>query len=216
MFPSEFWAAIVGAVVGGIISFLIQLFNIAKAAKERKEARDEQRKAVGFSLLHKFVKIHSNIELYRRYIEDAFARINGTMGEPWQTYQPSANHASYIEFSSEEMGLLFSLKNDDLFNDILPYDGVHNSTIDIFKKIDEGKQNLVQMLPAEMEGLVGKIELSEVEARFVRPRVADLNHLLLQARAWSEKEAKISGALLIGLQSLLEEKLGIGAKITPV
>jgi hypothetical protein len=136
---NEFWAAVGGAIVGGIIAFVIQLVVLRAAARQREKEAAERKKALGFSLFVKMMKIHSHLHLLHEHLEEPFERDKEGGGgrEPWQIVLPLANNPMHVHFSSDEMAMLLSLKNDDLFNDVISMDEIHNSTIDLFDTFKE-------------------------------------------------------------------------------
>lgn len=138
-------------MVGGLIAFGIQLVALRAAAKQRAEEAAERRKALGHALLVKMLKIHSHLHGFNEHLEETFAKAEkaGFDGEPWQIVRPIANHPPTVHFSTDEMVMLLSLKNDDVFNDVLSMDGVHNSTIALFQTFAECRRSLTSLLPAE-------------------------------------------------------------------
>jgi hypothetical protein len=129
---TEFWSAIIGAIVGGLIAYIVQV----KALREGRRLRDEDHKRVqqaqGNALLFKMIRIHSDLHGIHRHIEGCFeqAEQKGLTGDPWQFVLPLANPPGPIHFSSEEMGMLLALKTDDVFNLVVKMDTVHNSLSD--------------------------------------------------------------------------------------
>lgn len=129
---SEFWSAIAGAVVGGLIAFWIQNKALVEARNERSIERLQAEKALAYSLLFKVIKIYSNLEHIRRHVDT-----QRTLHE--ETTRPSgyllalANLPSAIEFSADEMSMLLSIQNDEIFNSILSLDSIHNSIMPVWE-----------------------------------------------------------------------------------
>lgn len=213
---TEFWAAIVGASVGGVIAFAIQLIVLIAAAKQRRKENDERTQALGYSLLFKMIKIHSNVHGFGRHLEESFADAveGGTEREPWQIYRPLANAPSPVHFSTDEMAMLLSLKDDDLFNELFSQDSVHNGTLEIFQTLDSRRQALTDGLPATMEGATGETVLTQEQLLVVGPKMVEVNLLIESAREWCKKEEKISRKLLIRLHSTLKDKVGLTNKLS--
>src|SRR5690606_18533838 len=106
-----------------------------------------------------------------------------------------------------------SLKVDNLFNDVAAIDEVHNSTIELFRLYARKRGDLLANLPAEMDGLVGKMRLPVDEARKVLPKMVELNQLIIDLRPRCETRAALSERVLFTLQDVLRRKVGITAKL---
>ncbi len=212
---NEFWSAIGGAVVGGLIAFGIQLVALRAAAKQRAEEAAERRKALGHALLFKMLKIHSNLHGFNEHLQETFAKAEkaGFGGEPWQIVRPIANHPATVHFSTDEMAMLLSLKNDDVFNDVLSMDGVHNSTIALFQTFAECRHSLTSLLPAEMEGIVGTTEITQEQMQFLRPKMAEVNDLIISMRQRCELDTRDAWSVLTRLQAVLKDKVGLKIEI---
>ncbi len=212
----NFWSAIAGAVVGGLIAFGIQLITLRAAATQRKEEAAERRSGIAHSLLFKMVKIHSNLSGYKGHIAESKdrAKKEGHDGDLWQFVLPIANPPEKVHFTPDEMALLLSLKNDDLFNVMMSMDAVHNSSIDAFNSFSASRRQLTAMLPASMEGDVGTTVLSGDDALFVKPKIAELNSLLEQIVGRCDNDEKEALRALLRLGGELSEKLGVNYRLS--
>ena len=141
---TEFWSAIFGAVVGGSIAYMIQLKALREGRKQRDEEHKRLQQALGNALLFKMIRVHSNFYDVHKYIEGCFAEAarREHKGEPWQFVTPLANPPDPVYFSSEEMGMVLGLKNDDVFNLVLQMDVIHNSLIDIVRVLNTERRAL--------------------------------------------------------------------------
>lgn len=213
----EFWAAIAGAFVGGIIAFGIQMVVMDAAARQRKKEKEERQQALGYSLFFKMVRIYSNIHNFGQHLEELFAaaKKDGFEGEPWQIYKPLANAPAPVHFSTDEMTMLLSLKDDDLFNELIPLDQVHNATLDIFHTLDARRQALTDMLPTtSMDGAKGEAALTEDQVMLIRPKMVEVNMLVVDVIGWCEKDGQNARELLTRLHTLLKEKVGLTNKLS--
>lgn len=212
---NEFWSAIGGAVVGGLIAFAIQLVALRAAAKQRAEEAAERRKALGHALLFKMLKIYSHLHQFNEHLEETFAKAEkaGSEREPWEIVLPIANHPAAFHFSTDEMAMLLSLKNDDVFNDVLSMDEVHNSTIVLFQTFAERRLALTSLLSAEMEGMVGTTELTKEQWQFLRPKMVEVNDLIKSMRQRCELDARDAWSVLTRLHAVLKDKVGVRFEI---
>lgn len=72
---NEFWAAIAGAIVGGLIAFGIQVIALREARKERIRDAAEKQKALGHALIFKVIGIYSHLRQLNLHLQDAAARM---------------------------------------------------------------------------------------------------------------------------------------------
>lgn len=213
---TEFWSAILGAVVGGSIAYMIQM----KALREGRTQRDEDHKrlqqALGNALLFKMVRIYSNFYGLHRHFEDCFAEAarRGSTDEPWRFVLPLANPPDPVHFSSEEMGMLLALKNNDMFNLVLPMDVIHNSLVAAVKVLNTERAALTERLKTdEAEGAVLSSNLDRDQTLALRPRMINVNSLIEAIRANAKRNFEESDEALDRLQKVLRDKLGLAYKL---
>jgi len=208
---NEFWAAIAGALVGGVITFLIQKSDQWEKRRQRLADRSEARRALGYSLVFKMVKIYSNLTHLRSHLQEAFASAatRGIHGEPWQFVLALANSPERVNFSADEMSMLLSLKDDGLFNNLVSMDVIHNSTLDVFLTYRERRSDLLEKLPPHhMEGSIGSAALTGELLQAVRPRMIELNSMIADLRARYQADANQAGHTLQAFSAALNSKLG--------
>ena len=210
----EFWAAILGALVGALagggISALLQRWQ------HRREKRERDR-ATAQSLFFKVLRIHSDLEGYRQHVAKCDAEAEGKdLCRGWQSLMPIANGPGRIAFTPEEMALLLSLRDMDLFNRILSLDAVHGSTIDMFELYASRRQALLAMMPADMRGSIGTIALTEDDFRRVGPLVVEVQDIDAAIRDRAEKDAQEAEKALRGLNDALRPVLGYRLELEPV
>lgn len=217
---SEFWAAIVGAIVGsftaGGISYVLQRQTAVEAAQQRAEERELIRKSLGYSLLFKTIKIYSDFSVMRNYLSEAFnrAKASNPPQEAWQTLLPLANLTDPVHFSPEEMSMLLSLKDDDCFNAVMSLDAVHNAALQSFVTYRDMRRAFTNALPSDAEGVVGTIRLDREQLRHLRPKMIELNSLAQTMLTNISRESDEAAIALTKLRELLNERLGLKIKIS--
>lgn len=217
----DFWSgaagAVLGSVVGGAIGFVGQWITIRDVRKTRKEDRDTERKALGYSLLFKAMRIHSNIAQIDQYFKESAAQVNlqdPPQIEIWQYLVPLANLPEKIRFSPEEMGMLLSLKDNKLFNEIMVMDLVHNSQIEALSTYNAKYAELAgKTKPVAMVGPVGKLEFDGDAFMEVRPHMVAVNSLGSQIGMFAARDEKTFGEVLDRLALLLRDKLKLSIKL---
>ena len=212
----EFWSAIVGAIVGAVVGGLIAYMVQVKALHEGRKQRDEDHKrlwqALGNALLFKMMRLHSNFHGIQEHFEESFASAAQRKDrmEPWQFVLPLANPPDSVNFSSEEMGMLLSLKNDDVFNLVLSMDVIHNSLIDAVKVLNTERRALTERITAEeADGAVLSSNLDRDQMMALRPRMIEVNGLIDSIRDHAKRGFKESGAAMYSLHNLLRDELEI-------
>jgi len=212
---NEFWAAIAGAIVGGLISLAAQLLAFREARRLRGVDRRDAQQARGLSLLFKLMEITSNLDALANYVGEAFALTlpDGSKPEPWSALLPLANLPERVRFSTDEIALLLSLKNDPLFNGIVSFDVVYNGTVEVFETYGRRRLAATEALSAQMHGVIGVTQLSREQAAWLAPRAAELNQLATGIRARVTKDRTRARELVVELHKTLAEKLGLSFKI---
>jgi hypothetical protein len=207
---TEFVAAIVGAVVGGVIALLVQLIALSAAARERQQERLETQAALGRSVLYKMVSIHSNLFKLAAHIDEGYELARQQGREPWEAIMPILNVPDRVVFTPEEMSMLLAQRDDNLFNTLLSMDSIHNSTLAIFLRYAEYRENLGAQLSVDrMDGNVGSTLLTNEEHKRLRPRMVELNGILDSLRTRGRQDADEAFAALHALLKLLNSKLGL-------
>jgi len=216
-FDSEFWAAISGAILGGLIATGMQLLTLVMTAKQRAQTELTLRQGLARSLLFKVVKVFSDfkvlnnhaIECNQRAIEhkDAFS---------WKWFSPLANLPRPVIFTAEEMGTLLACKDNDLFNEVAALDDIHNGLIQSLELYRARRAALSDELPARMQGMVGTIEIDEATCHRIGPRVAELEQLTQELAYSFRQNADPSFSVAARLTAAFDRTYKLGISITPI
>lgn len=155
---TELWAglagAMLGAVMGGMISFTIQRRTLEHSKtmqeemiKENKTLQFEilkqnismkneeifkQEKVFSASLIFKISRIASEISQFNRLIENAYkyASEEGNPDQPWLGFQPMAAIGAPVGFTSDEASILINSVNKSTFYYVLRLDQLRNYIAD--------------------------------------------------------------------------------------
>lgn len=209
---TEFWAAVIGAIVGSLAGGGVTWFLQERQDKRRKLEQDQ---GLARSLFYKLMKIHSDLEGYRGHVAASvqFAQQNN-LPNGWQSLRPIGNGPKNIEFSPNEMSYLLSLGNFDLFNTVHSLDVVHSSTIDIFELYATRRMALTDKLPAEMNGLVGTTQFDAQQFPQFAPRSAELNKLVADIVGRVEQDAEESKQAMLDYNGAIKVTLGHSMVLT--
>jgi hypothetical protein len=191
---SAFGGTLLGSIISTTVAFVILKKNLSAAKAQRDSDRFENRKAQCYSLLFKMIRIQSTITTLEKAVADSLAEAEtaGLKGNLWQRISPMGNMPPRVKFTSEEMALLLSL-DFDLFNDIGPYDDIHNSLLDIFEVYGAKRRTLTEKFGAKMTGAVGSIELAQADKDWLAPRSFELEgvaQVIVDRTAHDSSESK--------------------------
>jgi hypothetical protein len=228
---TQFWAAIFGAFVGGGITFLIQLYLLRQARKQRTEDRDETAKlraadrlelqqGLAHALTFKLHKIHSNLHGMHGHFWGSLTegRAKDKAAEPWQVVVPLANPPSPIALSADEMGMLLSLKDDELFNGVMDLEAVHNSLIAAVHVFNNQRTALGERVAAvsQFDGEAG-YRISGVAPpetyMQLRPKMPDVNGLVEDILPMAKDALTDSRKTVQGVNALFRAKLKLTHKV---
>ena len=125
---TEFYAAIAGAIVGGLIAFIIQLITIRKASDERKEIVEDRKRTLATQLLLNIQESVSNITRIREVCVEAISNAKSLHPdqEPWRALLPVANLPSEIDFTLDQFEYLFVNADSKLFMEVRDIEKIHN------------------------------------------------------------------------------------------
>ncbi len=216
---SEFWAAIVGAVVGGLLALFAQWLAIRAERKQREVERFRNKQALAMSLLFKVRDMHGNYVQSRRSIEEQFADAEqrSMVGEPWRFFKPFSSNLTHFQFTPDEKVTLLELKNDRLLNETLLLEPRHFHYVESLSTLNRLIFELVEKtVPEHVEGDQGRVELTRDEYMKLRPRMLQVNSLIDELRAEASEDAEAFGKLMEELAKAYKDKLRLPFIITPL
>ena len=188
---SEFYAAIAGAVVGGIIAFVIQMFAIRQASSERKEGAKNLERTLATQILLNLQEATSNIRRIREMCVEAIAGAKALHfdQEPWRALLPVSNLPSEIQFNLDQFEYLFINADSELFMDVRDLEVIHNSAIKSFNKYCLKREELGKILPGQVTNMIAETLMSEASSGLAQVAIADLASLARAICSNSERDA---------------------------
>ena len=210
----EFWAAIVGAVVGGVFSVALQLIALRTSASDRRASELSVRQGHARSLLFKVIKIQSAFLILKRHADECRQKAM-EHGAPfgWSWLVALANLPRPIFFSSDEMGTLLACKDNDLFNDLAAFDDVHNGLAESLALYRTKRTALSEVLPAQMNGLVGTVTIEMSEFARLAPRIAELDQLAVDLVESFDRESDPDLKLSSRLSEAFNRSYNLGVSL---
>jgi hypothetical protein len=142
-----------GAAISAVVSYWLQRSSFAEARHQKEIDKREDRRTLGLNVLTKMIRIASTLELLKQSLDTAFARAkkDGITGRPWMIVMPLANFPGDVHFEPNELTEIMRL-DLNLFNDLGPFDDVHNTLIGIFQLYRADRNALTSTISAENEG----------------------------------------------------------------
>lgn len=222
---NEFWAAIAGAImgatVGGFISFGLQMQALSAARVQREKDMLDAQKTLARSFVIKLSKLYSHLAQLDHRMKTLFADIAAKpMPKPelWASVQPLVPLPDLIHFTNDELTLLLTLKLDDLFNGVVMLDEAHNSVIGLLDIFNRRKIELNNSLvPDEFSDMTAHIILTQEQLNSARPGMLEVNQLVEALRENVDRSAAESLSLLnrivTAFNEKLELKLAVSAKL---
>jgi hypothetical protein len=206
---SAIGGSIVGSVVGGAISYWLQNKNLAAIGAQRAEDRFEGRKALAYSLFIKMGKVFSNLNLVRKTMQQSYLDGKAAgLKEPWMYVKGFAASLSHVNFSTEEMALILSI-DAPLFNDMMPWDAIHNGVIDVFEFYGRRRAELLDRMPATMTGDIGRTTFTAEQLMSIAPRAAELNGIIESLRAQTISDSEEAWKLNERMFALVKKEFGL-------
>jgi hypothetical protein len=217
---TEFWSAIVGAIVGGAITFLSQWIAFREQRKQLAQELLRANQSLATAVLLKLMRIHSNFIQIMEHIEDCLTAgaQHGIVGEPWQMVLPLASVPDQVAYSPEEMSLLLSLGDFDAFHLTVDLDVRHNSLIEALRMMSAQRLALGEQIAAFVSAdlisgsRLGAILTSEQLQR-VRPKMIEVNSLIERIHELSKENSDSSKGAINKVSQLFREKLALTYRV---
>jgi uncharacterized protein (UPF0335 family) len=206
--------SLIGAAISAGMTFFTLRKNIAAAKADRDEDRMELRKARGYALLFKMIRLTSDLHTLGKAIKEcmAEAKAAGFDGTPWQVVRPIVPLPDPVKFAPEEMALVLSI-DSGLFNEMGALDELHKSTVALIKMYNTERVKIMERFGAKMEGSVGTTGLTEQEKNWLEPRAFQLNQLVGLMLQRTEEDGKEAWSALEKLHAMLEKSFDLKHKL---
>lgn len=182
----QFWStligAVVGAIVGGMISFGLQVHGVTATRNERLAARRQEDLAIAFSVIVKVIKVMSNIGHIKAALYDGLSKLNtpeSSGAESWQVVPPFGTKFPEVTFTKEESAFVFSTKVKSLMLSTLELADVYNDLVQMVSVYSEKREALTgEFSVAAMEGSLAATDFDRETLRSLLPRMVPLKILI--------------------------------------
>ncbi len=208
---SEFWAAIVGAITGGLISYLMQRQSLRDAQRNEIGRHLLADRALAFSLYYKALSIAASFYLFLEEVKKSEKKAHEANVRLSEAMLPIVNLPPAIEFSSAEMACLLSLKDQDTFNSVLALDRVHNGTVSLWPAYAQSRET-VQGL-AKHGGFdwgEGKSTFVTESGSFLEIKMFECERLALEIKRSAVRDFSHAQTAVAKLEKLFNDRLQLG------
>jgi hypothetical protein len=207
---------IFGAGISATISYALQRNSFAEARRQKETDKRDERRVLGLNVLTKMIRISSNIIILKGTIESSFARAKADKlkSPPWAIVEPLANLPAKVHFEPKELTEVLRL-DFQLFNDIGPFDDIHNALVDAFEMYRSERTALTSQMKADMTGVLGLTKLTQDEVRIFGPRMAGLDALIAQLLKRATIDGDEASQLLGKLQDVLNKEFDLKIRLEP-
>lgn len=187
---ATFWAGLTGVIVGGLISFVIQLYVIKKSRDAVQEERDIKRQALASSLIFRLMRMMSDVKNSQNYLEEILDKAEQDKVQPWQVFRPIAFKFNRVKIPPEEAGVVLQLEDRTQINEVLEAELSHENIVETFnalnERVDELKRNLSIHLDDsstndDPTAYVSRLTKDDMER--LLPRMQEINGLTSELRA---------------------------------
>ena len=197
-----------GVWVGAAASVMVALVAVGAIFLQRYLERRSRRRSLALSSLFKLRQIHSNMLGMSKNLDSQLARAKRLgLTKAWQFMEPLPNPPDAITFTTDEQELLFSLGVGKLFDGILLLAMFHNSELKLVAHFRARRLALTDLVPADMRGRIGSVELTPEIRRIVGPRAVELESMLESMKTHFGPDAATAGRALDKLRDLVAAKL---------
>lgn len=201
--------AIIGAVVAGGIAWILQAQNLKAQEQLIKGAQAEHKRALAHSLIHKLMKISSDVSNLRAHVEKSLERSDQV--QMWPAVQGIANIPNEVILTADELWLLSDAEATALFTEAFEVEGIHRAYVKILDHYSTRRLELGDMVPSMStthepgsDYIVG-----ENERRILEPRMVELNSILTDIVEEGDKQEQRAAQLLFRATDHLKQNLDL-------
>jgi hypothetical protein len=176
-------STLIGAVVGGLIAggatWLVQRSATREARRERLAAKQQADLAVAFTTVVKVIRMYTQIQSVRGTLKWAEVRLmmdDMKGAQPWHVLPPFATFPPEVNFDEKEIAFLLSTKINDVILTAIELADIYNDLRQLMRLYTDRRVALTIGLSVEaMEGTLGKSDMPTEETKRLLPQTTPLN-----------------------------------------
>lgn len=194
---SEFWAAIIGAIVGslagGTISWWLQ-------RQQQKASALERDSGLASSLFVKLYKIDADLGGVRNLMRQAGERAAAMQRDlDFRSLMPVPNLPREIDIDPAELALLLRLEANELYQRVVGVEVDHRSTIGLLRTYADRRPILTSQLPDPIgiEGAIVSFEMDDETMLRIAPLRQEVDSLVVALNRGAQSSAEKATAVLL-------------------
>jgi hypothetical protein len=207
----QFGSTLIGALVGGLMTFLMQLLNYRRTGRLEKAARREADLTTGIAALLKVSKMASNIWGVKRHMATALAlaAAEKAQGElTWEFVQPTVGKTPEVTFTDAERIFIVTRLPED-FLDVLELADVHNNLVDVMQIYSDRRIELGALMHGHPAGgTMATTNLTREQFAQLAPRILSLQSLIGPLVARSRQDMTQAIAVFASVRGVCVREFG--------
>lgn len=144
-FGPEFVAAIVGAIVGGLIAAAIQYYSYWDQRQDRLLLERKRKAANAFSILTKINRAYTTISTVKRQVDKAALECVKRGVSLSSGFEAFSGDMPRFDLTADEVEFLRETKDGDLISDVLNLPHVHDMYVDTLSLLRNYKSKIVEL-----------------------------------------------------------------------
>jgi hypothetical protein len=215
---AEFISAVTGAVVGGVIAFIIQWQVLKEARRQKLKEISDREIAISTTLIIKISNIFSNMENLRRHFYKCIENTShlGVGVDVWRRTKPVANVFADVHFSPDEQAIIIKCCNSSLFKKLIVLDASHNDLMRLLIKMAEQRKEVESCLEVDsISGDFASVRLKPDANNNIKTKMHLHNMFIEQILTRINNDYLESRHCLIEVQNSIRSKLDVGFSISP-
>ncbi|OYW03318.1 MAG: hypothetical protein B7Z58_03865 [Acidiphilium sp. 37-64-53] len=200
-------AGILGAIIGALVSYLVARQTARESRQAEQAARRSAEEEATYRVGLKLMEIMNAAAGYHLAAERSIADNNAS--EVWLTMQAFSGKAKDITFESNELVAFWKGRQFEYITRIEFLINSYNSMIYSVEEYGMQRNNLMNKLkPDTMQGLVGRVFLTEEQLRNLNPEISAVRDLAMKVRDAMKDVHEQAAAAVDDFKSIVRKYFG--------
>jgi hypothetical protein len=192
---NDFWAALMGAIVGGGFTMLAQWYSSINQFEQLRKDKNDEIAGSLVSLIVKSMSIHGQLVSVHQYINERIER-NRQGKDLFLQTESFVNIPKPISIIESEIFAVFSVRNNRIMGDMFNIQNVYSTMIDLMSHYNELRKKLYSLRPAGMDGDETLFNLSDEQLREYEPVIYAGNAALNQLNEFCQFNSELYGNVI--------------------
>jgi hypothetical protein len=204
---NEFWAALIGAIVGGGFTFAAQMYANYRQKEEIDKKEMDQVRSNLTSVIIKSIRVYNQFLKISEYIDDCMRHPEfENTPNPCFYVLTIINIPSSIEFTDSEATSIRFFDDDEILNGLLDLPYLHASLISQLQEYNKIRQLLENIETVAASGTISISSIPFHEIKTWEPKIAYGNRLIFGIKKMCDDEMKIYDEVIGRAVKIAREK----------